>query len=323
MKRGFQYIPHRLTQILMALIVFATASCSRESDFVEPVPVVPQGTGNIPLNDPDLFTWNGEQSGLYPWGNEMISNDYQSFYASVSQSIHPSSFSGLRTSHPKVVVLGIGGSTPGILFNGFIHAQQNDPGFGSDLLFINGGINAMDLSDLLDPATNYWNNMETLLNNNAATAEDVQVMFCVEDNLRSVDTSFARATLLKDNYIQLMEIIRNHYPNCKLFLVADRAYSGYTDDPHHHEPIGYLNGWGVKLFVEDYINGELPQYPVINWLDYYWADGENPRWDGLTYSQSDFSGPAYVHIKQEKADEITAVTHEKLKADPSASYWYK
>lgn len=323
MKRGFKYNSLIFTQTLLVVFLFMMVSCRREADLNHFVPEIPQGTGNIPLNDPDLFTWNGEQSGLYPWGNEMISNAYESKYQSVSESIHPSSFSGLRTSHPKVVVLTIGGSTPAIMFEGFVHAQQNDPGFGADLLFINGGQNAMDFSDLLDPNTNYWNNLEALLNTHAATPEDVQVMFCIEDNLRSLDTTFSRATLLKNNYAQLMDIIRTHYPNCKLFLAADRGYSGYTDDPHHDEPIGYLNGWGVKLFVADYINGVLPEYPVVNWLDYYWADGENPRWDGLTYSQSDFSGPAYVHLHQDKADALAETTHEKLKADPAASNWYK
>ena len=323
MKRGIYFIPLRCTHIVFILFLFAASSCSRGTDLIDQVPDIPEATGNIPLNDPHLFTYNGEQSGLYPWGNEMISNAYESKYQSVSENIHPASFSGLRTSKPKVVILTIGGSTPAIMFEGFIHAQQNDPGFGNDLLFINGGMNAMDFSDLLNPNTNYWDNMESLLYDQSATPEDVQVMFCIEDNLRSLDTSFTRTSLLKNDYAELLNIIRTHYPNCKLFLVGDRGYSGYTDDPHHDEPIGYLNGWGVKLFVADYINGLLPEYPVVNWLDYYWADGENPRWDGLTYSQSDFAGPAYVHLHQEKADEIAETTNEKLKADPAASNWYK
>lgn len=307
--------------IIITILLFATGCSKTELEIIDD-PIV-STTFKIPLNNPDIFTQNGVESGLYPWGNSLITNSYKTNYINACESIEPLNYFGANAGSGKVVVLTIGGSNPAIIYNGFINAQQSDPGFGSDLLFINGGINSQDFSNLLDPATNYWDNMQNLLTTNNVTENDVQVIFCIEDNLRYRDTSFQRAYLLRDDYVDLLEIIRDKYPNCKLFLAGDRGYSGYTDDPKHDEPIGYENGWAVKFLVADYINGLLPEYPVVNWLDYYWADGENPRWDGLTYSPTDYAAPAYVHFTQNKADELAGSTHAKLKTDPGASYWYK
>lgn len=300
-------------RLLVLILPFIFGSCSKENI----------SDGPVPLNDPELFTYNGLQSGLYPWGNEPQDNAFESNYMAACGLVKSLSDNNLVAAQNKVVVLGIGGSNPGIIFDGFIHAQQNDPGFGQNLLFLNGGIESQDFSNLLNPQDNYWSQMTNLLSSNHVSASDVSVIFCIEDNLSLRDTSFQRALDLKANYISLLDIIRDKFPNCKLMLLGDRGYSGYSTDPKHQEPVGYLNGWAVKMVIADYINNALPQYPVVNWLDYYWANGETPRWDGLTYSETDFHAPDYVHFTQEKADALAASTHARLKADPGASLWYR
>ena len=284
--------------------------------------IAEKNVGNKPINNPILFTYNGHQSGLFSWGNALIANTYKINYLNANLAIKSLDAAGNSAVNGKIGILEIGGSNPAIIFNGLQTNQLNDPGFGSKLTFVNAGMNAMDLSDILKPTTNYWNNVQTLLTQNGLTTKQVEVIFCIEDNLKNTDVTFTRASSLQTDYVALLSLVRTKYPNCKLFLVGDRGYTGYTTEPQHKEPIGYLNGWGVKLFVEQYSDGLLPVYPAVDWLDYYWANGETARFDGLTYSKSDYRA-GYIHFTDAKAEELGVATHARLKADVGTSYWYK
>ncbi len=283
----------------------------------------PEVTDQTPLNVPNEFNFEGVESGLYPWGNEMISNTYKTNYINICKEIKPLNNDGNADNNGKVVALGIGASNPSIMFDGLLAAQRGDSNFGDDFVFVNGAINAQDLFKILSPNSDYWTNVKTILSNSGYTEKSVQVIFCIEDNLKNKNLSIQRAHDLKQDYIDLHDLIRKRFPNCKLFLVGDRGYSGYTTEPKHAEPVGYLNGWGVKLFVEEYVNGNLPEYPFVNWLDYYWANGEENGPTGISYKMSDFKGPSYIHITQNKANELMSDTHSKLKTDVGAKYWYK
>jgi hypothetical protein len=52
--------------------------------------------GDIPLNDPESFTYYGINSGLYPWGNQLISNEYKTNYVNTSKAIRQLYSSGLQ-----------------------------------------------------------------------------------------------------------------------------------------------------------------------------------------------------------------------------------
>jgi len=281
-----------------------------------------RGISNKPINNPISFMYSGRSSGLYSWGNALIDNTYETDYINANKEIKTLNTAGNSAVNGKIGILQIGGSNPGILFNGLKAVQQDDAGFGSKLTFVNAGLNAMDLSDILKPDTDYWNTVQSLLSANGISALQVEVIFCVEDNLKNSDKTFNRAVSLKNDFIDLLDLVRTKYPNCKVFLIGDRAYTGYATDIMHKEPVGYLNGWGVKLFVEEYSSGLLPKYPVVNWLDYYWANGETPRFDGLTYVRSDYRS-GYIHFTDEKAYELSEGTHQKLKTDIGTSNWYK
>lgn len=277
---------------------------------------------NIPLNDPEIFFFNGLSSGLYPWGNALIENDYKTNYINISKTITPLDKKGNPSFKGKIVMLGIGGSHAYIVYNGIKNAWLSDAGFGKNLVFANAGTGGKDLPDILDPGASYWQRIVKVLDSNRVKSSQVQVIFIIEDDFVNRDTTIQRAYAIKDQYITLLTTIRSKYPNCKMILVADRGYAGYSTLSKYDEPKGYLNGWAVKFVVEDFINGTIPQMPFINWFEYYWANGEEPRWDGLTYLSSDFVAPEFAHITTQKANELGIVTHAKLKADAGVVNWY-
>lgn len=278
---------------------------------------------NIPLNDPTTFTFEENTSGLYPWGNTLILNDYRTNYIAKCKSIKAIDSNGVIKKSGKVVILGLGGSNPSHIYQEMkaIHLAQYP--FGKSLVVVDGAIGGKDLPDILNPDASYWNQVKKQLDSLHVTESQVQVIFCIQDDFSLDDTTLLRAVALKESYLLLLDLVRVKYPNCKMFLVGDRGYNDYATLPKYWEPKGYLNGWGVKLLVQDYANNLLPEYPFVNWLDYYWANGTIPRWDGLTYSLSDFLPPIYSHLTDEKITELATATHNKLKIDVGAKYWYK
>lgn len=317
----------RLILGAMVLVILVSPQCNitpslNEIDNFQTIDLR-ESFGDIPLNDPESFTYNGINSGLYPWGNQLISNNYKTNYINTSKAIRPLNSSGLQAKDGKIAILGIGGSNQFIVYNGIKNAWLNDVGFGKKLVFINAGTGGKDLPDIIDPNASYWSRIKKILDSNFVTASQIQIVFCIEDDFKNSDTSFQRAYSIRDQYINLLNTITIKYPNVKLIFIGDRGFNGYATLPKYNEPRGYLNGWAVKFLVEDYVNGILPQYPFINWLEYYWANGAEPRWDGLTYLQSDFTAPEYTHLTPEKANALGLVTHGKLKQDAGALYWYK
>ncbi len=278
---------------------------------------------DIPLNDPDTFTYQGFRSGLYPWGNVLIENEYKTDYINISKTITTLGKTGLPSAKGKTVILGIGGSHAYGIYNGIKNAWLTDPLFGKKLVFANAGTGGKDLPDILDPAASYWSRINKILDSNRVTSSQVQVIFVIEDDFVNKDTTIQRIFTLRDQMISLLETIRPKYPNCKIIYFADRGYAGYSTLTKYDEPKGYLNGWAVKFLVDEYINGLIPETPFINWFEYYWANGTEARWDGLTYLQSDFVAPEFAHLTIQKANTLGAATHLKLKADIGFSNWYK
>jgi hypothetical protein len=89
------------------------------------------------------------------------------------------------------------------------------------------------------------------------------------------------------------------YPNLKQVFLATRIYGGYANGTGVHgctnpEPYAYELGFAIQRLIVSQINGTPDplgysgpvDYTVAPWFDwgpYLWADGENPRSDGLNW----------------------------------------
>jgi len=309
----------------VAMLMLFFTQCSISPSLEEPVQQVSLRTShsNIPLNDPTTFFYEGTSSGLYPWGNSLIFNDYRANYITSSKAIKAMNQYGVVKKSGKVVILGLGGSNPSKMYESMKTSILAQYPFGKSLVMVNGAIGGKDLPDILNPDASYWTTVGRLLDSANVTPTQVQVIYCIQEDFVNQDTTFARALAIKESYLLLLDVIRLKYPNCKMFLVGDRGYNDYATLAKYWEPTGYLNGWAAKFLVQEYVDGLLPQYPFVNWLDYYWANGTEPRWDGLTYNFSDFLSPIYAHLTDEKINALATSTHNKLKIDAGAKFWYK
>lgn len=104
----------------------------------------------------------------------------------------------------------------------------------------------------------------------------------------------------------VLRAAKARWPNLKLVFISTRIYAGYATDDLSPEPYAYEYGYSAKWLIEAQINqirtgtvdptaGDLnynnATAPWIAWSAYIWANGPNPRSDGLAWCDGQTSAP--------------------------------
>jgi hypothetical protein len=113
---------------------------------------------------------------------------------------------------------------------------------------------------------------------------------------------------------QLGEILRaakKRWPNLRIAFLSSREYGGYAKTPVSPEPYAYEYGFSSKWLIQaqihqmrtgtiDPIAGDLNYgrgtTPWVVWGPYIWADGTNPRSDGLVWCNGQRTPPCNGEI---------------------------
>jgi hypothetical protein len=95
------------------------------------------------------------------------------------------------------------------------------------------------------------------------------------------------------------------YPNLKQVFLSTRIYGGYANGTAHGclspEPYAYEEAFAVQRIIVAQINAspdatggsgtvDVASAPWVDWGPYLWADGENPRSDGLFWCSQQTTG---------------------------------
>jgi hypothetical protein len=103
----------------------------------------------------------------------------------------------------------------------------------------------------------------------------------------------------EEEYGEALRAWKTRFPNLKMAFFSGRVFGGYAAggvDDVDPEPFAYETGFAIKWLIQAQINqietgvidpiaGDLsyPAAPWIVWGPYLWADGPNPRSDGLVW----------------------------------------
>jgi len=133
----------------------------------------------------------------------------------------------------------------------------------------------------------------------------------------------------------IVRAMKTRYPNLQIVYLSSRIYGGYTTSSLNPEPYAYESGLAVKWLIAaqieqkrsgkiDPLAGNLDYdsaAPWVAWGAYLWANGMQPRSDGLIWTRTDFQSD-FTHPSTEGERKVGALLLSFLKKDPTARSWF-
>lgn len=291
--------------------------------------------GRTPLVDLGAGLYQGFEGGLYPGGANVPPPAHAAAGLAAAAAVTPRLPDGTAAPsapNARIVLCSLGMSNATQEFSTFL------PTSGADVLrnprvsvvdAAQGGVSAAPMSDPTNP---YWTTfVPGRLAAAGVTAAQVQVVWIKNAEAGPTAPFPASAATLRDHLRAIVQNAKARFPNLRLAYLSSRSYAGYATSALNPEPFAYESGFSVKWLIEEQIAGDAalnfdPNVgpvvaPWIGWGPYLWADGVNPRSDGLTYACADF-GPDGTHPGVLGRFKIAALLDQFFRTAPTSTPWY-
>jgi hypothetical protein len=285
----------------------------------------------IPITDLGMGSYLGFEGGLYSGGSNQRPSSHATAGLAIANSI--AALDTLGNPDPgsgKVVLISIGMSNATQEFQAFVPKAMADPLKKPEVLVVDCAVGGMSADRIKDSGHAYWDSVATRLRRAGSSPLQAQVAWVKEANAGPRGTFPASAETLQWNLASVVRIIKQKLPNVRLCYFTSRIYAGYATTNLNPEPYAYESGFAVKWLIDSQIRGDSLNYdpgrgaveaPWLSWGPYLWADGLNPRSDGLTwpcsYFQSDGTHPG-TGARRLVADSLLAFVQH----DPTTVPWW-
>jgi hypothetical protein len=259
------------------------------------------GTGNTPLVSlMDLgtnFYKNLYQGGLYANGVNTDDPVHDAFGQSLAAGIQPLDINGNPSPNGKEVLLTIGQSNTTGISQTLTGIASVDPSINPGVVIVDGGTGSAGGAQLADPSSFYW----TVVTNNYLPNAGVSANQVVAAWVNDVDAQGnpPKLTSLQSELESMMRNMLVLFPNLKIVYLSSVNYTGYSNGvvQEYNEPYAYEAGFGVKLAIQDQLNGVnnlnfdpskgTVVAPWMAWGPYYWANGLTPNSDSMVWACTD------------------------------------
>jgi hypothetical protein len=312
---------------VLVLLAFSAATASSQNC---------NGTsvGFVPLNDLGPGAYQGFQGGLYPGGSNTMPAAHAAGGAASAAGVVPRLANGtIAPTDPnaRIVLLSIGMSNTTQEFSTFLPASNADTHRNSRLVVVDGAQGGQDAVTIANPNANYWAVIQTRLAAAGVTASQVEVCWLKEAEA-GIALAFPNDALtLQADLKTICQNLKIKFPNVRICYLSSRIYAGYAISTLSPEPYAYQGGFAAKWLIEAQINGDpglnynpangAVTSPWLAWGPYLWADGLNPRSDGLTWACNDYQSDG-THPNVLARFKVSAMLEHHFKTDPTAVPWY-
>jgi hypothetical protein len=166
-----------------------------------------------------------------------------------------------------------------------------DPARHPALVIVNGAQGGQMAEAWTNPAFDTWRVLKTNLQAAGVTPQQVQVAWVKQVSTEVRGAAFGpRVEQTRKDLESIASCLTTLFPNCRIAYFSSRRFStaryGLST-----EPATYEDAFAIRDMIERQISGELglnhdPErgpvlVPWLTWGPYLWADGINPRSDGL------------------------------------------
>jgi hypothetical protein len=259
---------------------------------------------------------------------------------------------GMSNTHAEWCGTNFSGTTPnkdcGYLFGPnsnslMAQAAANLQVNHNNLVIVNGAQGGQDAT-AWSPAThtNYDMVRDQRLATAGVTEKQVQAAWLKEADLDatvslSSGSTSADAYNLEQRLGNIIRAMKVRYPNLQVLFLTSRIYGGYQTG-NLAEPYAYETGFSVKWLIQAQIaqmrNGGVVQdakagdlnynsgtAPWISWAVYPWANGANPRSDGLTWLQTDYNSD-FIHPNANGIQKMGTLLMNFFLNSPHTKCWF-
>ena len=305
----------------------------------------------VPLNDLGNTRYLGFQGGLYENGSNVPPADHGAAGARAAARIAPRDRAGQPSPQGTIALISIGmsnttqefcaSSGPACASWSFVGQALADPAVDRQTLVLVNGAMGGQAADAWDsPAEpNYDRIRDTVLPREGLTEAQIQVAWVKVANRQpsvSLPAAESDAWRLVAQMGDIVRALRTHYPNLQIVYFSSRIYAGYATTTLNPEPYAYESGFAVKWLIQAQIDqrrnagavvearaGNLDDAtaPWLTWGPYLWADGMNPRSDGLVWIRADLQSDG-THPSRSGEDKVGALLLSFFKSDLTARSWF-
>lgn len=309
-------------------------------------------SGMIPLTDMGARTYFGFEGGLFASGSNTMPAAHAAAGAARARAIERLDINGNPSGSGKIVLLSVGMSNTtqewcsvtGTACDAWTFSGQAaaDPAVNhTSLVIANGAGGGQTAPFWVSPSDpNYDRVRDNVLTPLGLSEAQVQVIWFKAVNAgphTSLPAANADAVDLLGEYGNILRSLHARYPNLKMVFMSSRIYAGYATTPQNPEPFAYESGFAVKWAIQAQIDqmanggtvvdaraGNLnynSAAPWIGWGPYFWADGLNPRADGITWLVSDMEGDG-THPGTPAETKVGAALLSFFKTNTHTSCWF-
>lgn len=333
--------PRFLLPFLLAILLAGCASDGRS-------PLSPTDTtGRIPLTELGADHYLGFEGGLYPAGADVPPADHALEGARRAALVEPLDAAGRPAADGRIVLLSIGMSNTALEFCGgprpcdggtFGAQAAADPSVDAAVEIVDGAFSGAPAAEWESPDDAHYDRVrDNRLAPLGLGEAQVQVVWLKQANplpARSLPHPEADAYALERSLGRIARALAARYPNLRIVYLSSRTYAGYAESALNPEPYAYETGFAVKWLVSAQIeqartgevdaeSGDLDygRTPWLAWGPYLWADGLDPREDGLRWERADF-GDDGTHPTPAGVEKVGELLLQFLTTAPTARCWF-
>ena len=311
----------------------------------------------VPLNDlgPRDYAW-GFLGGLWDNGSNEMPADHLAEGLARAKRIVPLDVNGNPSPDGKIVFLAAGFDQTSRIFCGTPFAFECQPdSFTSlalretrvnrdHLVFLNAASHPTDAVHWATSEGPYERTKNTILAPAGVTELQVQAAWVQLINMSSgyfqMPNAAADSYMVKRFLAGTAMRMKARYPNLQILYISSAAYAGYATTNFIREPTAYQTGLSVRWIVTAQVetmrlagvgpywdstvgdlNYDKNVVPWLTWGPYLWANGTEPRSDGLTWELEDFEADGST-LSERGAAKGARLLMNFLLREPSAAGWF-